>query len=425
MTRPRANVILYVGDPRLRGIEKLIPFLKRHALCLASIYDNRVVTLDKPREIPRTFSTILSCDFSDPGDLIKTLKPLAPSIKAVVCRGGFNIASFQKLIPFLPYVKTPTVESLESAMNKVKTRENVQRYDKRISPNFMLVTDAKKKTIAEIKKKVGLPAMVKPAGLAESFLIQIASDEKDLRRSLRNIFGRLREVYRRTQGHGEPEVLVEEYLEGRVYSIECFINSRGAVFCCPLVREVTGREAGYNDFFVYQHLAPVKLSKRQTEEAESVARTAIHALRLRSITAHVELIHTKRGWKLVEVNPRIGGFREDIYRDVYGISLSENDILVRMDRTPRIKKSIKGYSVVLKIYARQEGMITAIRGTRIIRKLGAFQKLWIRKKVGERSAFARNGGENVLTVWLHHKNESVMLMDAQRVERLIQIVVSA
>src|SRR5205085_10034566 len=107
---------------------------------------------------------------------------------------------------------------------------------------------------------------------------------------------------------------------------------------------------------------------------------------------------------------RIGGFREDIYQDVYGIAVSENDILVRMDRTPRIGKSVRGHSMVLKMYARKEGRITRIRGCRTIRKLDSFQNVWLRKKAGDCSVFARKIGENVLTVWLHHKKESVLAM---------------
>jgi biotin carboxylase len=324
----------------------------------------------------------------------------------------------------VPYVKTPTVDSLERAMNKVHTRENIQACNKRIIPKFMVVADARPETIERIKRKIGFPAIVKPAGLAEGFLIQTASREWELQQSLRQIFSRLREAYQNAHGHGEPMVLVEEYLEGEIYSIECFINSQGSVFCCPPVREITGREAGYDDFFTYKHLAPVRLSKDEVEEAEFVTREAIHALGLRSLTVHGELMRNRSQWKIIEVNPRIGGFREDIYQDVYGIAVSENDILVRMDHRPRIRKSVRGHSMVLKMYARKEGKITGIRGCRTIRKLDSFQKVWLRKKVGERSVFARNAGENVLTVWLHHGKESVLVRDGERAEELIRIEVS-
>src|SRR5205085_9214849 len=123
-------------------------------------YDKRVVTLSKSREsreIYRNFATIVSCDFSDANALSRTLKPFTGRIKALVCRGGFNIASFQRVIPFVPYGKTPTVDSLERAMNKVHTRESIQACNGRIIPKFMVVSDAGRKTIERIKRKIGLP----------------------------------------------------------------------------------------------------------------------------------------------------------------------------------------------------------------------------------------------------------------------------
>ena len=415
--------MLYVGDPQIRGLEKLAPFLERLRLSLGVIYDPALITTTTAHSILRNYQIILPCNFSDPSEILRTIKPVARRLKAVLCRGSFNIACFQRIIPFVPYVKTPSAESLEWAMNKISTRQLLRAYDERLGPKSLTVTDANAETVARVESEIGLPAIIKPAGLAESILVQVATDREELDRILREMFDCLQRVYEENHGHGEPKVLVEEFYDGKIYSIECFIDSQGAVYCCPLVREVTGREAGFPDFFIYQRIAPVQLKPTEVKEAETAARHAVHALALRSCTAHVELIHTKQAWKIIEVNPRLGGFREDLYRDVFGFSVSENDILIRMDLIPTIRRVVRGYSLILKMYARREGRIISIRGTRLARKLPSFQKLWLRRKVGDTHLFASHGGTNVLTVWLHHKSESVLQADVRRAEELLQIKV--
>lgn len=418
------GLVLYVGDPHIRGLEKLAPLLERLHLSLGAIYDPALVTTPTARNILRNYEIILTCNFSDPVAIVQTIKSIAHRLKAVVCRGGFNIASLQKLIPFVPYVKAPTVESLEWAMNKISTRQLLRAYDERLVPKSLTVMDAKPATVARVVSEVGLPAIVKPAGLAESMLIQIATCREELTRLLREMFESLQRVYLENHGHGDPMVLVEGFYDGKIYSVECFIDSKGTVYCCPLVLEVTGREAGFPDFFIYQHIAPAQLRSAEIKEAETTARHAIQALGLRSCTAHVELLDTRQGWKIIEVNPRIGGYREDLYRDVFGFSVSENDILIRMDLAPTIRRVVRGHSMILKIFARREGRIVSIRGTQRVRKVPSFQKLWLRKKVGANALFASHGGTSVLTIWLHHKSKVVLQADARRVEELVQIKVN-
>lgn len=422
--KQQKDIILFVGSTNPSVLKTLKSFARKNSFRTAILLDENTPSNHTVEKLQEIFDFVLNCDLDNDDSVITTLKPFSRQIKVLVSRGGFNIASFQKVIPYVPYVKTPTVESLEWAMDKVHTRRKLRSYSKRISPKFLVVEDATKKTIKEIKKKVGLPVIIKPAGLAQSFLIQTAFHEEELQQSLKKVFRQLRKVYKETRGHGDPKVLVEEFFEGQVYSIESFVNSRGKIYFCPLVREKMGREAGYDDFFGYQHIAPVMLSPEKVAEAEAVAEKAIHGLGLRSTTAHVEVIRTECGWKVIEVNPRIGGFREGMYRDVYGIPLTENDVLIRMDRKPIIAKKVQGHAIVFKMYAKSEGTITSLKGIKKVEELKSFQKMSIRKKVGDRATFAKNGGESVMTIWLFNKERSKLLADARRVEQFINVVVS-
>ncbi len=77
--------------------------------------------------------------------------------------------------------------------------------------------------------------------------------------------------------------------------MDSYVNQRGVVYHTPMVHIRTGRAVGFEDFFGYMRLTPVKLKPHKVEAAKKIAEKAIEALNLRSATCHIELIKN-RGW---------------------------------------------------------------------------------------------------------------------------------
>jgi len=135
-------------------------------------------------------------------------------------------------------------------------------------------------------------------------------------------------------------------------------------------------------------------------------------------------MRTEEGWKVIELGPRIGGFRDDLYELSYGFSHTENDLLIRMGKKPRISKTIKGYSAALKLYSKEEGIITSIKGLKTMEKLDSFvKKITQPKKIGEKVLFAKNGGKGVVNILLHNQNRSNLLADIRRIENTFKVSV--
>lgn len=300
-------------------------------------------------------------------------------------------------------------------------RKRFAAYDKKLSPAYMVVTDASKKTLKAITEKIGTPLVIKPAGLAASLLVTIAFHQEELEKSLRRTFRQIRGQYKKWEGRGEPQLLVEDFMEGEMYSVDVYVNSRGKIYFCPLVHVKTGRAVGFDDFFGYQRIAPTLLSKESIADAELASKKAIHAIGLRSTTVHIELMKTEQGWKIIELGPRIGGFRDIIYELAYGIRHTENDIAVRIPERPKVPKKPKGHVAVFAIFARQEGVITNLIGIKKVQALKSFHTMDVNKKIGDRAVFAKNGGKSVFNVVLFNKERSSLLADIRRMEQLLKI----
>lgn len=352
------------------------------------------------------------------------VKPYRHRILAMTTRGEKNIPLLKKLVPYFPYLNSPTEKSLDWTTDKVKMRQLLRNYDKSIAPNFVVVRDASQETIDMVKRKISFPLIIKPAGLAKSLLVTLCYHEEELEANLKNIVSKINAIYKKEKGRGEPQILVEEFMEGTMYSIDSYVNQRGVVYHTPLVHVKTGKEVGYDDFFGYMRITPVKLKPHKVDQARHAAEKAIQALGLRSVTCHIELMKTEEGWKIIELGPRVGGFRHEMYQNSYGIDHSLNDILIRIPKKPILNKRVKGYTAVMQFYPKNKGKLLALEGVNKVRKLESFKSIKLNKKLGDSCNFARNGDDPVLDLVLFNKTRPNLLADIRRTEKAIKIKTS-
>ena len=171
-------------------------------------------------------------------------------------------------------------------------------------------------------------------------------------------------------------------------------------------------------------MTPTTLTKEEREKGKNVAMQGVYALGLRNTTAHVELMKTDLGWKIIEIGSRIGGFRHLMYQLSYGINHRLNDVLVRIGKKPIISTRLKGYTILLKMFSSKEGKLEKINGLRKIRGISSLHRMEVNLKREEQCKFAKNGGKSVVDIMLCNKNKSDLLADVRRVETSIEIIVS-
>lgn len=414
------NIILYVGTPPV-DTDAIRLFEKEtgRRFRIAVLYDVKRTTISEEKKA--AYDILIPCKFSELSSITKALLPYRDEIIAVTGVGDKSMPYLQKAIPHLPYLRTPSAESLLWATSKTIMRERFRTYDKTIAPAFTVVRDASEETIAKIRDIVGFPLVVKPAGLAESMLVSICYHEDELRRVLGRTLKKINALHKSIGGRGEPIILVEEFMEGKMYSIDGYVNSRGTVYFCPMVYVKTGRAIGFDDFFGYEQITPTILRPETVKEAEAVAEKAVKALCLRSTTVHIELMRTPEGWKVIELGPRKGGFRHQMYMLAYGINHTMNDVLIRIPERPIVPKKAKGYAAAMKFFARKEGKLRSLGGIKKMQTLASFHHLKVNKKIGDLCRYAKHGGKSVFNVILFNTDRSALLADIRRLEQMISI----
>lgn len=421
MEKKTKNIIVFVAT----ALEKYVEDINLYAHANSKTYRIMLLRDSKlPRlEAKNMFDIVLECDFSKPHKIAEVLLPYQEELLAITCRTEQNIARFAQVIPHVPYLRTPTTESLKWATDKYEMRRRLKLFDPKNTPKFTWVKENTKEEYARVAQKVGFPMIVKPASLAGSLFVTICFHEEELEKTLKTLFRKLHKAYENDSRTEVPKIIAEEYMEGDLYSIDSYVNTRGEVYHCPLVRQKTARELGHDDFYNYLQITPTALKATTIQKAHRVAETAIHALGLRSVTAHVEMMKVDDEWKVIEVGPRSGGARDTLHMLSCDINHAMNDIAIRIPRKPIIPKKCKGYAAYFKYFAEKEGVIIETKGIKKIESLESFHKITVNKKVGDRAVFARNGGRSIFLLYLYHADRSKLLADIRRIEKMVSVKV--
>ena len=312
------------------------------------------------------------------------------------------------------------LEEAEWLSDKYLMRKRVVQSDPSISPLFQLIEDSGS---PPRHLRVGFPLMIKPRNLFKSQLVVRCNGLQDLGETLPMVASRMNETGNR---HGvilEEGLLVEEFLRGRELSIDSFVSPAGHIYHSPVVELVGAEDIGIEDYHVYARVLPSQFDPSEVAAIEGVAEKGIRALRLVNSPAHIDMVYTPTGPKLLEVGARVGGYRSEMMKLSFGIDLDEVAFSTSLgeegDLVPKFEKT----TAVLEFFPSREGVLQGIRGLEEVRRLRSFYRLRQRMKLGEKIGLARQGYRCPLFVVFHHKERSIVHRDMEEARRAIGIEV--
>lgn len=354
-------------------------------------------------------------DFSDDAALRKATKPLENRLLHVACDSEGGQLYFKKVIPHVPYVYTPTESSLDYATDKGKMRELLLSFDSTISPKAISVHDATSGSIEKVINELSFPLIVKPANLAASILVNKVHDKEELGQVLERSFSSLNEIYSEHRGLGDIKMVVEEFVEGDLYSTDAYVDASGNVYVLPFIHFQNGTMVGMEGYQVYQTETYLTLTKEEIEQGVIVAKKAVHAIGLRSSVAHIELFHQKDGWKVVELGARPGGWRQEMYGVSYGVNHTYNVLLTKIGLEPEMPKGLLTHSATFRIHTPKAGVLESIAGLDEARAHPQMDVLRSNIKLGDRVLPSTHGGGVIVEGLMHHD-------DHEELDRAVEAV---
>lgn len=241
-------------------------------------------------------------------------------------------------------------EDAAQACRNKKSTKVIFEENKIPCANYMLIKSLKEALSA--LNKISFPLVVKPSNESGSKLVFICNDIQEMIDSLQQIYSTNQNYIGDTL---DTDVLVEEYIDGKEYSVETYtINGSSTVLA------ITSKET--ENCIEVSHTVPAKIPDKVSNEIKEIVIGALNALNVRYGLTHTELKISSKGIKIIEVNGRVAG--DNIYKlvdSVTGINLRDVSLSIALDGTIEniIKKVPEVQSASIRyMTASKDGILT-------------------------------------------------------------------
>lgn len=225
--------------------------------------------------------------------------------------------------------------------------------------------------LATMIDKITYPCIMKPTDNAGSRGVVLCHNREELKNEYE---------YSRRESRGGA-VIIEEYLQGPEFSIEVMVIDGE-----PHVLQITDKlTTGAPHFVEMGHSQPTRQSEENSARIRDLTCRAVKAVGINVGPAHVEMILTKDGPKMVELGARMGGdcITTHLVPLSTGIDMVGSTIELacgeKIDIDPKWEKGS-----AIRYFDAHNGVIESIEGVEEARVIPGVQEISIVHQVGER-----------------------------------------
>ena len=214
------------------------------------------------------------------------------------------------------------------------------------------------------------PLITKPTDNSGSRGVMLVHNEDELAEAL---------SYSSENGRG-GDVIMEEYMQGPEVSVEVMVSNG-----VPHVLQITDKlTTGAPHFVEMGHSQPSQLPEKAQAEIRDLAIRAALSVGIRNGPAHVEIILTKNGPKMVELGARMGGdcITTHLGPLSTGVDMVGNTIKIALGEEPDLEQKLwKGSAI--RYFNAPNGVIREISGVEEAEKVNGVQEITFVKQVGD------------------------------------------
>lgn len=254
------------------------------------------------------------------------------------------------------------------------------------------------------------PLITKPTDNSGSRGVMLVHNEDELAEAL---------SYSSENGR-RGDVIMEEYMQGPEVSVEVMV-SHGV----PHVLQITDKlTTGAPHFVEMGHSQPSRLPEEAQDAIRDLASRAALSVGIQNGPAHVEIILTKNGPKMVELGARMGGdcITTHLVPLSTGIDMVGNTIKIALGEEPDLEQKLwKGSAI--RYFNAPHGVIREISGGEEAGKLDGVQEITFVKQVGDTVGDIGSSTDRVGFVIAQADSAKEAVEVCERVLQMVKIVV--
>lgn len=307
------------------------------------------------------------------------------------------------------------IAAAEACTDKFLMRSLFAKTPEKVSPDFATVHT--EEDLRAFAVNHTFPLILKPANLAKSLLVTKSNSLNELLANYRTATQLLTSTYAKYAPNRTPSLIIEEFLAGSVHSVDAFVDGTGTPHILDAIVDYqTGYDIGYHDNFHYSRLLPSALSPEDQTALRRCADIAIRALGMKYTPAHVEIIMTPNGPRIVEIGARNGGYRERMHRLANGIDITGAALQIAAGEIPSVTSTRTNSCAVLELFPHSEGSFVEITHLEELRQLPSLTYLSIKAQPGDTIGKASSGHKAAAVIILSHENPTQFATDKHFVD---------
>lgn len=262
--------------------------------------------------------------------------------------------------------------SLETAVKATDKGEMIKAFEANNveHPWFYIIVD--ESDLAKFRDNISFPCIMKPTDNAGSRGVVLVHDYNEL----------LNEYEYSKKESRSGTVIIEEYLEGSEVSVEVMVIDGD-----PFILQVTDKlTTGFPHFVEIGHTQPSALRAEDIDDIKDLACRAIKAVGIETGPAHVEIMLTDKGPKMIELGARMGGdcITSHLVPLSTGIDMIKATIELACGKMPDIEvKYHKGAAI--RFIQTDEGIIEEIGNIEEVKQKEGVKEVTLLKKAGDKA----------------------------------------
>lgn len=405
--------ILIIGKA-FSGIKQ---YLLRHGYSYTLLQDAATTKYPEKR-----FRNRVVCDFSSTENMLRIVDEIHQQkpINGIITTYENYVFSASQIARHLD-LPGMSEEAALACTDKELMRSLFAKAPEKISPDFQVVTN--QDDLIAFANNHSFPLILKPANLAKSLLVTKNHDLAELLHNYDRATDLLATTYQKYAPNRTPKLIVEEFLEGPIFSVDAFVDKNGEPHVLENVVDYqTGYDIGFDDNFHYSRILPSKLPQRDIDAIRHTAAVGCRALGMTSSPAHIEIILTQGGPRIVEIGARNGGYRERMHRLANDINIIGSSLALSLDKPLDLTSRKNDCVGVFELFPKSPGNFQSIMNEERLRALPSFNYLSIKASPDQFVGKASDGYKACAIVILTHRDTAQFAVDVSFLSDHCQVV---
>lgn len=318
------------------------------------------------------------------------------------------------------------VELARNATNKILQRKLFENRYPEITPRFKQIKNFHSAYL--FTRKYGFPVIIKPAGLSQSQLVNVCDNLEDLIKKGSYVFDNIARVYEENHVYRTPQVAIEEFLKGKQYSVDSYVDFDGKITHTPICNQTIGYDVGRENFETLYSGYTDDLNTKEKKIIYETVEKAIKAMNIRGNPTHIEVrLMPDNVCKIIEVNLRTGAYRSDLLFHSYGFNHIKNTLNTYIGLDVEVNYELKKHSTSPQFWSETIGEFERVEGIEEVMKLPSYidhgqQLISKLSKTHEMVGPADFGYPKIVHFILAHESKEQLDKDLKKTFELVKVI---